>query len=119
MDGATAGCREVQAGRRETGVVLTATLVALFGIGIAGSAGDLTTTWVALRRGAREGNPVQRWIFDRFGYRAILVTGPLLYTLFWAVAFRTDQPAWAVLTFAAVLWITVANNIRVMTNPRR
>jgi len=57
--------------------------------------GDITTTWVKVKRPEEEGNPLIRWMMIRIGVKpAILVNGlfiQLLVALMVAVVLQADQ----------------------------
>ena len=69
---------------------------------------DVYTTKLALDKGAREANPVVRFILDKFGYGGfVVVKVALVGYLFWL---GSAVPDWAaLLIIGAYIWVVYNN----------
>lgn len=84
-------------------VILLGVLAVLF-------TADIITTLICLSGGFKEGNPIFKWVIDKFGIRVFVISNTItklvalviLYFLFW----------WVTLIFILFFVYVIINNLR-------
>ena len=92
--------------------VVTATFIAFVVAQIA----DAVTTILALDNGAREANPVMRWLMGKIGTAPALFFPKVAYIGFAAALFSYPGIHWVYGIIAAIFFAVAVNNYRVYRN---